>query len=942
MSSSFDPKKCTSKTLNIIQKSHDLATNLKHSFVFPLHFALALMEEDDETHFAKNILIKIANTSGSDHSHNNNGSSSSIPSTFAKSIRRRCNQLPSQNPPPTDINFSRSAIETLGRAMELSKSAGDSFLAVDHLFLACAKDKDVAEAMKEAGISLSALEQAVKETRGGKKVDSQNAEGTFEALAKYGTDLVEAAREGKLDPVIGRDEEVRRVIQILSRRRKNNPVLIGDPGVGKTAIVEGLAQRIVRGDIPNALNCKLISLDMGALVAGAKYRGEFEERLKAVLQEVKDAEGSIVLFIDEIHLVLGAGKGEGSMDAANLLKPMLARGELRCIGATTLAEYKHHVEKDAAFERRFQPVHVNEPSVVDTVSILRGLKKRYETHHGVEISDGALVAAAQLSSRYITARFLPDKAIDLVDEACAKTRVQLDSQPEAIDVFQRRILQLEMENIALEKESDEMSKQRRSKVKEELAEAKESLAALQARYENEKGNIEEINRLKRKLEDLNRQLEIAKRNRSDLARAADLEYGAIPDTQARLQRLMKEKATKDSQAAIDNKLLTEKVGPEQIAEVVSRWTGIPVTKLNQSERQKFLALADQLHCRVVGQDEAVEAVAQAVLRARAGLARERQPLGSFLFLGPTGVGKTELAKALANELFDSEKNLVRIDMSEYMEQHSVARLIGSPPGYIGHEEGGQLTEAVRRRPFAVILFDEVEKAHPNVFNVLLQLLDDGRLTDGQGRTVDFSNVVVIMTSNLGSEHLLKDLKRDDVVVSPATKEKVLGEVRRHFRPEFLNRLDDMVVFNPLSRSDLRKIVSLQLANLSKRLEEKDISLTLTEQGTDQILLESYHPSYGARPIRRYLEKNIGTSISRMIVSEELTDHAIVTIDADATRRNGLSYSVKKVNPKSNNTTSSTSAGSAKGNDKKNNGKEGPGLTTRRNPLVQEPGDPMVY
>eukprot|EP01123_Difflugia_compressa_P003531 TRINITY_DN1464_c0_g2_i2.p1 TRINITY_DN1464_c0_g2~~TRINITY_DN1464_c0_g2_i2.p1 ORF type:complete len:904 (-),score=238.10 TRINITY_DN1464_c0_g2_i2:178-2889(-) len=872
---SFDLNKCTEKTKKIIIASYEIAKENKNIELHPLHFVVALLQ--DEEGFVANILTK-ANV---DHK------------SFERGIKRRVARLSCQDPAPSNLAPGRSAIEVLGKAHELSKNSGDSFIAADHLFLACTKDRLISEALQEANISVSTLEQAVKSIRGGKKVESDNAEGNFEALAKYGTDLVAAAREGKLDPVIGRDDEVRRVIQILSRRRKNNPVLIGDPGVGKTAIVEGLAQRIVRGDIPKGLNCRVISLDMGALVAGAKYRGEFEERLKAVLKEVQESQGSIILFIDEIHLVLGAGKTDGAMDAANLLKPMLARGELRCIGATTLIEYKKHVEKDPAFERRFQQVLVNEPSVVDTVSILRGLKKRYETHHGVEITDGALVAAAQLSSRYITNRFLPDKAIDLVDEACANTRVQLDSQPEVIDQFERRKLQLEVEATALEKEKDDMSKQRLEKVKQELSDILEQLSVLKAQYDREKGNIDEINKLKRKLEDLNAQVEIAKR-RYDLERVADLVYGAIPEVQSRLEVLQKQKLEKEAMSgqSNDKKLLTEKVGPDQIAEVVARWTGIPVTKLTQNEKQRMLNLGEQLHCRVVGQDEAVDAVAQAVLRARAGLARERQPLGSFLFLGPTGVGKTELAKTLAHELFDTEKNMVRIDMTEYMEQHSVARMIGAPPGYVGHEEGGQLTESIRRRPYSVVLFDEVEKAHPNVFNVLLQVLDDGRLTDGQGRTVDFSNVVIIMTSNLGAEHLLKDIKKDDTKLAQSTKDKVLAEVKRHFRPEFLNRLDDIVVFNPLSRDDLRKIVTLQLENLSKRLEEKDIILELSQSGLEAILASSYNPVYGARPLRRYLEKNVGTELSKMLIAEKLPNHSVVTIEGNLS--GSLQYRIKAI------------------------------------------------
>jgi ATP-dependent Clp protease ATP-binding subunit ClpB len=651
--------------------------------------------------------------------------------------------------------------------------------------------------------------------------------------------------------------------------------------VGKTAIVEGLAQRIVRGDIPDNLRCRVIALDMGALVAGAKYRGEFEERIKAVLKEVKDSQGGIILFIDEIHLVLGAGRGgDGAMDAANLLKPMLARGELRCIGATTLNEYKKYVEKDPAFERRFQPLYVNEPSVLDTISILRGLKERYENHHGVRISDTALVVAAQLAHRYITNRFLPDKAIDLIDEACANTRVQLNSQPEIIDQLERRKLQLEVEATALAKEEDAASKQRLAVVQQELSKIKDELQPLKAKYQEEKERVQRINNLKKKLEVLKQRIEEAQRQH-DLQKVADLQYFAVPELEKQIKQ-MEEQAKSSS----TNPLLVEVVGPEQVAEVVSKWTGIPVTRLNQTEKERLLKLSDALHKRIVGQDEAVDAVAEAILRSRAGLAREHQPTGSFLFLGPTGVGKTELAKALALELFDDEKHMVRIDMSEYMEQHSVARLIGAPPGYVGYEEGGQLTEAVRRRPYSVVLFDEVEKAHPQVWNVLLQVLDDGRLTDGQGRTVDFSNVVIIMTSNLGSDILLEAAaSTTDGVIPEPIKEKVMQKVKKHFRPEFLNRLDDIIIFSPLTKTHLYQIIKLQIDNVAKRLKDKDITLELRPEGAEVILKQSYDPVYGARPLRRYLEKHIVTEISKMILKGELPDHSTVFIEA----KNGKPY-----------------------------------------------------
>jgi ATP-dependent Clp protease ATP-binding subunit ClpB len=693
----------------------------------------------------------------------------------------------------------------------------------------------------------------------------------FENLSKYGQDLVAMAKEGKFDPVVGRDDEIRRVIQVLSRRTKNNPVLIGEPGVGKTAIVEGLAQRIVRGDVPANLQSQLFTLDIGLLVAGAKYRGEFEERLTAVLKEVKEAEGGVILFIDEIHLVLGAGKAEGAMDAANLLKPMLARGELRCIGATTLGEYRKHVEKDPAFERRFQQVYVGEPSVEATISILRGIKEKYEAHHGVTIADSALVIAAQLSARYITNRYLPDKAIDLVDEACANVRVQLDSQPEIIDRLERQKLQLEIEEKALELEKDTASKDRIKKVKDEIQRIDEELKPLKLKYETEKTRLDEIAKLKEKLESLKLKMTDAEMKR-DLALVADLKYYAIPELEKKIQQLTLEKNKRKD----ENALLQERVGPEQITEVVSRWTGIPVNRLSQTERDRLLHLRDALHKRVIGQDKAVDAVVEAVLRSRAGLSRRDKPTGSFLFLGPTGVGKTELAKALAGELFDDDKHIIRIDMSEYMERHSMTRLIGAPPSYVGYEEGGQLTEAVRRRPYNVVLFDEVEKAHTDVLNLLLQVLDDGRLTDGQGRTVDFSNVVVILTSNIGSEYLAGvDTVNDDV------RERVMARVRQHFRPEFLNRLDDIITFSPLSKRELYKVIEKQLNLLEdERFEEKDIHLDIKDAAKALILREAYDPLYGARPLGRYLEKHVVTELGKMILRGQLEDHSVVTVDAE--------------------------------------------------------------
>ncbi len=848
----------TQKSLEAVQSARQIAVQNSHQQLEQVHLLLALLQQ--RSGLIPQLLRKMDITVES----------------LEAAANTELRKLPSVTLSRDADRFYISAdVDAAFTAAEnQAKTMMDEFISVEHLFLGLLESArgGVKNLFATYNITREAALKALQAVRGNQRVTSDSPEGTYDALEKYGTDLVKRAREQKMDPVIGRDEEIRNVVRILSRKTKNNPVLIGEPGVGKTAIAEGLAQRIVKKDVPKSLQEKTIfSLDMGALIAGAKYRGEFEERLKAVLNEVKESDGRIILFIDELHTIVGAGKTEGSMDAGNLLKPMLARGELHCIGATTLDEYRQYIEKDAALERRFQPVQVDEPTVEDTIAILRGLKERYEVFHGVKIADSAIIAAATLSHRYITDRFLPDKAIDLVDEACAQIRTEMDSMPTELDAVSRKIIQMEIEEAALKKEEDDLSKGRLAQLQKELAEERDSFNAMKAQWENEKHAIEKVQQLREQIEDLNRQVEAAEQ-RYDLEKAAELKYGRLPEAQRQLQE-----EERRAQNARESNILRDRVTDEEIARIVERWTGIPVSRLVQGEREKLLTLDETLHKRVVGQEEAVQAVTEAIQRSRAGIQDPNRPIGSFLFLGPTGVGKTELAKTLAQALFDDESNLVRIDMSEYMEKFSVSRLIGAPPGYVGYEEGGQLTEAVRRKPYSVVLFDEVEKAHPDVFNVLLQVLDDGRITDSQGRTVDFKNTILILTSNLGSEYLLGGVNPDGTIDEGA-KAQVEALLRRTFRPEFLNRLDETVFYKPLTKENVTKIIDLQIAKLNQRLAEQQITCVLTEAAKHTIVDAAYDPQYGARPLRRYVQHTVETMLSKRLLRGDIAPGQTVTVD----------------------------------------------------------------